>query len=263
MSRVAKLDSGSLDTEIHSVFWKDFQANVPIVKNKDEFQLLLETLVFFCGTRQVNSSLTQTYGSQLSGVQYKCSKKTLYLITILAKYLESKLSYLIFSSPNAASNKILYRLFQHATTLYSTLDLILFTKFLAGSSTFLSPLHRVLGVSSTTSAFNPPAFYNNTVYSQVEFQNRQLLWNAILEVFNMTLLSNAKWLNKSYAKSSHQDLSPVNRTKCAYCSEFPTNPYEISCCNSVFCYLCAVKVLEWSKCPNCSSEHTLRATPLY
>lgn len=270
MSRVAQLDSTALDQEIHNVFWADFQSNINTLKNKEEYKLLLDTLVFFCGSKFISRSKnTITYGSQLSGVSYRCRRSTLYLITIVSYYIEKKLSSLLFSSsPLETLNKQFFlKLYKWLTSIYSTWDLINFAQFLlsinSNNHTFLSPLHRALGVSSTTDTLNPINFYHNTVYAGIEFQNRQLLWNAILELFNATLLNNAKWFNRRPQKLTQAIEQNIDKVICPYCSEFPTNPYEISCCKAIYCYVCVAKSLEWSQCCNCNTTSELSAKPLY
>ncbi|QLG70201.1 hypothetical protein HG535_0A01390 [Zygotorulaspora mrakii] len=271
MLRVAQLDSAALDDEVRSIFWRDFQTNLPITRNKEEYQLLLESLVFLFSSKLLAGSFTNTYGSRLSGVSYTCKRRTLYLITTLSGYLESKLSHFVFSSSNRIvtnNSDKLRKAFSYLTTVYSFFDVFLFAKFLSNlSSTYLSPLHRLLGVSFSGSDSSASTFHDNTVYSQIEFQNRQLLWNAILELFNVTLLSNAKWFHRHYSSSSSTDqkhsVASSDDAHCPYCNQFPTNPYVISCCNSTFCYLCVVKVLEWSHCPRCDATANIKASPLY
>lgn len=270
MSRVAQLDSTALDQEIHNLFWTDFQSNIDTLNNKDEYRLLLDTLIFFCGSKLISRTQdTTTYGSQLSGVSYRCRRRTLYLITVFSYYIEKKLSSLLFSSSrlDRFNKQFFLRIYKWGSNIYSAWDLINFAQFLLSigsqNQKFLSPLHRILGVSSTTDTLNPINFYHNTVYAGIEFQNRQLLWNAILELFNATLLNNAKWLNRRPQKLIQGNKQNIDQVRCPYCSEFPTNPYEISCCKALYCYVCVAKSLEWSQCNNCDTTTELSARPIY
>lgn len=265
MSRVAQLDSSALDQEINSLFWTDFTRNFAPQKNKEQWQLLVETLVFYFGSKSGPDNIqTTTYGSQLSGVKYGCKKRTLFLITILSRYLNSSLSHLLFSHNTSTWLLETYKYLCH---LYSALDLLNFAHFLLGSrltgDKYLTPLHRLFKTPSYTDTLNPINFYHDTVYAGIEYQNRQLLWNAILELFNVTLLNNTRWLNRQ-AASKHPATQKSRRgSSCPRCAEFPTNPYTISCCKANYCYLCVVKALELSQCNSCQSNRDLEATPLY
>lgn len=265
MSRVAQLDSSALDEEVHSLFWSDFAQNVNPQSNREEWQLLLETLVFYFGSKSLSTGpQTTTYGSQLSGVGYMCRRRTLFLITILSKYLKNRISHFLFTSKYAAN---LIELYKYPINLYSALDLLnLFHFLLSTSSTslkYLSPLHRLLGASSSTDSLSPVNFYHNTVYAGIEYQNRQLLWNAILELFNVTLMNNTRWLNKTPPTSTAPTVPSTKVVHCARCTEFPTNPYKFSCCRSIYCYTCAAKALDSVQCDRCHSTKNLQATPIY
>lgn len=265
MSRVAQLDSSALDQEIHSLFWSEFTQNISPGKNKEEWQLALETLVFYFGSKYAPIDQgTTTYGSQLSGVKFACKRRTLFIISILSKYLNSRISHLLFTTSATIRLIDAYRYLSH---IYSALDLLNFAHFLFSTSStclkYLSPLHRILGVSSSTDTLNPINFYHETVYAGIEYQNRQLLWNAILELFNVTLLNNARWLNRKPQTQTILSGQDKRVLHCPRCSEFPTNPYKLSCCKTIYCYICVVKSLEIGQCDNCNSSNELQATPIY
>lgn len=268
MSRVAQLDSTALDQELHGLFRTELAQNLDIHANEQEWHLLLDTLVFFFGAKLATASgQTTTYGSKLSGVTYNCKRRTLYLIAILSNYLESRISQKIYSSTNSLLWRRLKTLYEYLNRIYSAVDLLNFARFLLSTghndTKYLSPLHWFLSASSVTETHNPASFYHNTVYAGIEFQNRQLLWNAILEFFNATLLNNAKWLNGRRQKPDKIIDSTKQPGLCAKCQEFPTNPYQMLCCHANFCYVCVIKTIDGGICDNCNSSSDLRAEPIY
>lgn len=261
MSRVAQLDSIELENEIHNLTWRDFETHIQPEKYKEEFKFLIDTLVFYFGaTYLTRSYTTTTYASALSGVSFKCRKRTLFLITVFTNYLQTKLSHAVFNS----SKQWALRLYSLITNIYVHFDLLNTLHFLMCASsktpTFLSPLHRLFGVVSTTDTIDSKDFYQNTVYAGIEFQNRQLLWNAILEIFNMTLLNNAAWLK---AKPKRTADNRLKAEVCPHCGEFPVNPYSMACCSSIYCYICVVTALDGSYCDKCEATKNLSAKPLY
>lgn len=261
MSRVAQLDSQELQNELHNLMWADYQFQMQPQKHKEEIKFLLDSLVFYFGaTYLTRSSATTTYTSHLSGVSFNCRKRTLFLVTILANYIHTKLSHCIFNS----GKKWALRLYTITSHFYAYLDLLNMAHFLmsgtTGSFTYLSPLHKFFRVASTTDTYDPKHFYQNTVYAGIEFQNRQLLWNAILELFNTTLFTNTTWLIAP-PKKSHK--KKADKNSCVHCGEFPTNPYKITCCQSVYCYVCVVTILQTSHCEQCDTKNNLKASPIY
>lgn len=264
MSRVAQLDSQELSNELHNLMWNDFKNHLQPGKYKEELKLLLQTLIFYFGTKYSKpSKTTTTYESALSGIEFKCKKRTLYLITILVNYLNSKVSHLVFNS----TSKLALRIYTFLSQIYINLDLLNSIHFLLSTSsntpTFLSPLHRLLGASSTTSMNSSTDFYQNTLYAGIEFQNRQLLWNAILELFNITLFNNARWFISTPKSNQNKQQLSKNRVHCPQCNEFPVNPYQITCCDAIYCYVCAVTAMNKSYCPNCDQKTNLTAKPLF
>ena len=153
---------------------------------------------------------------------------------------------------------------------YRGCDVSNFLRFLtadgADTRSFLSPLYRVFNVYSTRLVGDGPAgisdFYSNSVFAGLEFQNRQLLWNALLELFSKTLLTKRGLL--PFARRPPRPRSGATfKTVCPHCESFPTNPYQIACCRANYCYVCVVKALEWSMCDACGASGALTAKSVY
>ncbi|CAG60461.1 PEX2 [Nakaseomyces glabratus] len=249
MSRVAQLDSVVLDQEVDHLIWNIFQKDFKVSKYAEECQFLLRCLVFICGSKSVDGVNTTTYGSRLSGVYYLCRKRTLFVSNILIHYLYRKLSNLYFSSNNISERTL--RLYRWISTLYGVLDLTTFLRFLLsdGNTKYLSLTNRLLGIVTSVDMLSPSSFYQDTVYAGLEYQNRQLLWNALLEVFNSTLMNSNKYLWDTRKKRD----KPANETTCPECNGFPVNPYRSSCCRANYCYICGMKALAREHCTNCGN----------
>lgn len=268
MSRVAQLDSVALDSELHHQLWSEFQKAVAPVRCKDEWQLLLHALVYSLGTRSAGCSTT-TYGSSLSGISYNAGKASLFTVTILLNYLHKKISHRLFSRSSHGSSQValLVRCYRALARLYKLCDLAVFFKFLSGrGSIYLSPWHELFNITCQDSLASSD-FYQNTVYAGLEFQNRQLLWNGILELLNVDFLST--WLlRRSVAgrmrpKTSGGQGGAGRDGGCTYCGEAPVSPFAVSCCGAIYCYVCVVKCLEWGMCQGCAKTGEFVAKPVY
>ncbi|EDO19060.1 hypothetical protein Kpol_2000p24 [Vanderwaltozyma polyspora DSM 70294] len=264
MSRVAVFDSLELDNELHDLYWREFKQNLNIRNNEHEWEFLLNSIIFLFSTYKKGNNLTTTYALELtSNNLFNATKKTLFVITILKNYINKKLQHLIYNN----SNESLLYLLHWFNKIYSLLDLINFLKFLSSfnnSHLFISPIHRLLNVPITrTNLESSSDFYQNTVVSNLQFQNRQLLWNSILELFNMTLLNNSAWLQRKFKPMKLKNKSLTDSTICTRCDEFPSQPYRFQCCQSLYCYICTIKTLDLSICQNCGKDNNLKAVPLY
>ncbi|QHS74060.1 ubiquitin-protein ligase peroxin 2 [Saccharomyces paradoxus] len=271
MSRVAQLDSIALDKELYGQFWSEFNAAFDTNERKEEWELIVNSIVFMCATRflpQFGSSCT--YGSALSGVAFQCRKRTLYVVTVLAGYLWKKITHAVFNGSHGGNQMVWLKLYKWLNLLYHGCDVTNFLRFLtadgAHARAFLSPLYRVFNVHSTRLVRDGSAsvsdFYSNSVFAGLEYQNRQLLWNALLELFSKTLLTKRGLL--TFAKKQPRSRSGTfPKTVCPHCGGFPTNPYQIACCHANYCYVCVVKALEWSVCDACGTSGRLTALPVY
>ncbi|AMD20979.1 HEL302Cp [Eremothecium sinecaudum] len=250
MSSVAQLDSLALDSELHESIWNEFQSHFKPINNIDEWQLLIHTLVFYLSTH-TNLKGVSTYGSQLSGVTYQTTKSTLFLVSVLVQFLHKK-----FSSAILRGDKFT-KWYLMASKLYHCYDLFNFLQFLS-TPCFISPIHRLFNVTCTK-ALEESTFYTSTVYAGLEFQNRQLMWNTILELLNKNVLQ----LNYFSRQQLEKNETPTRQDQCARCKELPVNPYSSSCCRSTYCYVCLIRNLDVMFCSNCGTKKTFTATPLY
>ncbi|EJS43191.1 pex2p [Saccharomyces arboricola H-6] len=278
MSRVAQLDSIALDKELYGQFWSEFNGAFNTDGYKEEWELVLKSVVFVCATRflrQEGSSCT--YGSALSGVAFQCRKRTLYVVTVLAGYVWKKITHCVFDGSQGARQVMWLKLYKWINMMYHGCDVTNFLRFLAaegtegaqggGARSFLSPLYRVFNVYSTRLVDDGSAsgFYSSSVFAGLEYQNRQLLWNALLELFSKTLLTRRGLLAsaKRQGQRQRQRQRRESKTVCSHCDRFPTNPYEMACCRANYCYVCVVKALEWSMCDACGASKRLAAAPVY
>ncbi|CCC69593.1 hypothetical protein NCAS_0D00120 [Naumovozyma castellii] len=263
-SRVAHLDSRSLDDELRKTFWKQLQSVFPDSRFEDELKVVLDTLIFVCASKYIpmNGS-TSTYGSRLSGTLFKARRRTLYLITILSGYARKKLSHLLFSTNGHALSQKCYRVLKILYDLFDFYNISLFLSSPQGTGKkYLSPLHRILNVKSVSDITNPSTYYQETAMGATEYQNRQLLWNAILELFNNTLLTSSRFYLTNGSKKK-KVVRSGNKEVCHKCQNFPCNPYLISCCYNYYCYICSLKVLKRGECPVCKESYNLKFTPSY
>lgn len=138
-----------------------------------------------------------TYGSALSGVAFRCRKRTLYVVTVLAGYVWRKITHFVFNGSRGGGQMAWLKLYKWLNVAYHGCDVTNFVRFLAadgvGARSFLSPVYRVFNVYSTRLVRGGSAsgsdFYSGSVFAGLEYQNRQLLWNALLELFSKTLLT--------------------------------------------------------------------------
>ncbi|CAI4061495.1 hypothetical protein N7582_001910 [Saccharomyces uvarum] len=271
MSRVAQLDAIALDSELYGQFWSEFNAAVNTDGHKEEWELVVNSLVFVCATRFLSQhGSSYTYGSALSGVAFRCRKRTLYVVTVLAGYVWRKITHFVFNGSRGGGQMAWLKLYKWLNVAYHGCDVTNFVRFLAadgvGARSFLSPVYRVFNVYSTRLVRGGSAsgsdFYSGSVFAGLEYQNRQLLWNALLELFSKTLLTKRGLL--PFAKRPQRARSgTASQTVCPHCERFPTNPYQIACCQANYCYVCVVKALEWSLCDACGASKALTAAPVY
>lgn len=265
MSRVAQLDSVALDLELDRIVWSRFQKQFQVTEHVEEWQFLVRSLVFLCGTRATGTVSTSTYGSRLSGVLYLCRRRSLFVSSILLQYLQRTLSNLYFNSNNVSERAM--KVYRWLATLYGVLDLTTLLRFLLsdGNTKYLSLNNRLLGIVSSVDSLSSSSFYEDTVYAGLEYQNRQLLWNAMLEVFKSTFLnSNALvWDNTRKIRNKQPTSGIVDERVCPECNGFPVNPYKISCCHANYCYICAMKTLARSNCSQCGKKGQLEMNQLY
>lgn len=244
--RVNQLDASLLDSQLLEQlkeklkdafkFWQgDFKD-----KYDSELGLLLRALLFKITVWDHGT----TYGAKLQNLVL-VSKKTglpigpklraLYgLITVLGPYVVSKLEERQFLSPQTV-DKI--------TLAVNSASLFNFVAFLY-SGEYLTMVLRLLGArwASVTRSTNRLVNY--------EFQNRQLVWNALTEFLYFVIpLINIKKLVRRVlrpqTKTSAKSLQFLSKRLCAICFEQDstiaakgiTNPYTAGCPHT-YCYVC-------------------------
>lgn len=284
--RVGQLDASLLDSEllsqlkdklfdavkIYNPDWKD--------RYEDEFMLLLRLLLFKV-TVWDNST---TYGGKLQNLQlaHAVSTKSLRIplsrkqklaygaITIGGSFLWAKLeSYLVNASYENPDNPIVQKLRALADRLslvWTSASLFNFVLFLY-SGNYATLVMRLLRMKYVTVTHTVSRVVN------FEFQNRQLVWNALTEflLFALPLVNFAKIQRKIamlvWTKSGNKgDFSFLPHKSCAICyqrdagvtgtikTNAVTNPY-VTDCGHVYCYVCLKLELEkgdWS-CLRCNS----------
>lgn len=256
MSRVALLDSADLDLELQNQLWSQFQSKIKPSNFIDELQLVLHSLIYLLSTKKNNQRIV-TYGSMLSGISYNTNKTNLYIVMVLTKYLGKKLSSHVF----ALNSKIIIQCFKLLFKTYKLLDLINFINLLTHRKDLIytSLWHRLFNITCTYS-FSENDFYKDAMYANMEFQSKQMILNNLLELLNADSL--APWLIKKFINKPSIRKN-TNKNKCYICDELPINPYSISCCNTRFCYTCALQCLEWNICNQCGSSTEFSMNPVY
>lgn len=253
MLRVSRIDSGELDAELYEIIWTKFKSIIPLTTNQEEWRLFIDTLVFLFSARysSFGGGITTTYGSHLSNLGFTCHKISLYLLSVFKRYFNNKLS-------NRYVSSFIYK---RIRTMFNLFELINFIHFIRNSDTkYYTFLHRLLKIQSIT-LNTGSSFYENSIYSGLEYQNKQLLWNTTLELLNLTILpSTVQYLNYFRTKNNIKETT-LNNSKnvvCCLCNEFPTNPYRIQCCQGIYCYICLLKSIEWKHCYKCNSNGELK-----
>lgn len=296
MSRVAVLDAANLDNEISQILWARIKANLGLHlgDHEEEGKFLLNSILFLLAATQigepssVNTTITTTtYGSRLSGIVYRCRKRTLYVATILIDYLLEKWSHLVTTQQSNQRTTSIIRL---ASVIYKLCDTLLFCCLIASSGDprglFPSIKHRLLNIRAlyqglTKQRIGIPTPHESTALVNMQTEGQQLLWNGVLELLNTAVLKNRRVLiplirklrslrtggneeeEREQRVTNKANTSVDSVVTCTECKLFPINPYKMSCCSRIYCYVCAVKALEWRRCSACKRTSNLRATPVY
>ncbi|CAH00186.1 ubiquitin-protein ligase peroxin 2 [Kluyveromyces lactis] len=239
MSRVAQLDGVSLDLQLTRALQSDLGFPCP--------QIVVEILVFLLGSRRWHQGSVATYGSVLTGVGYQCSRWRLFAVTVVLRHL-------------------LHR-FERTNLVYELLDLIHLLQFLTSGTGGPSLLHRLFRVPAV---FQPGFSYSDTT-SGSSASEVQMLWNASIEMIaGLSLFKNgfvsvtstnaaAVAAAKAIAGGSSSVGAPGEKfsqknTLCPVCGEVATNAFTITCCNTRYCYTCALEV-EQSHCLVCNTKN--------
>lgn len=291
--RVGQLDASLLDSELLSQLKDKLFDAIKIYKPEwkdryeDEFKLLLKLLLFKV-TIWDNST---TYGGKLQNLQlaHALSTKSLRiplsrrqklaygLVTIGGSFLWSKLdAYLVAASYDSADNPTIMRLrdlVDRLSVVWTGASLLNFVLFLY-SGNYSTLIMRLLKMKYVTVTHTVSRVVN------FEFQNRQLVWNALTEflLFALPLVNFAKIQRKITMaiwndRSAKGDYNFLPQKSCAVCYQRDagvtgtfktnaiTNPY-VTDCGHVYCYVCIKLELEkgdWS-CLRCNKV-VKRASP--
>ncbi|SCU95613.1 LAMI_0F03048g1_1 [Lachancea mirantina] len=249
---VKAFDGQQLDIDIQSTLWQTFHRQILPIKYAEELKLIITSLTFFLATKRSKTG-TSTYGSRLTGCEYRTTKLPLYVATILGDYLAKQFSSSFSHQTNC------FKVLKIIDKLSSLWEFSTFLQFVAGSQTYLSTWHKILSIQCQQTNFSE--FYGGTVYASQDFSNKQLLWNAILEILNTESIG-AILLTKLEKQNLLTNHSTSTKT-CPNCNEYPINPTSISCCKSTYCYICFLRVLKSSQCKSCKSTTTLQGTLIY
>lgn len=251
---VNKIDGEKLDNDLYSHLWALYDDKIKPTSNREEFKLLIKTLAFHFSTKS-NGIQTTTYGSALAGTSFQTAKLSLFAANILMPYLVQKLQTFLYNTENSLLPKI-----RIVETLMSVWSLSTFIQLLSGSpKQYLTIFHKIFRIKITT--FMQSQFYQNTITASMEFQNTQLLYNALLQLLN-NQVSQSKLIQKLLRSSTKKGIKKQNAFNCPYCDEEPNIPYRTSCCNKILCYLCVIKTLEFKNCAGCNTAN-FSAAPLY
>ncbi|CUS25101.1 LAQU0S27e00122g1_1 [Lachancea quebecensis] len=251
---VSKIDAKKLDSDLHSQLWNLYDTELKPTANREELRFLLKSLAFHFSSKS-NGRQTTTYGSALTGTSFQAAKLTLFLADIAMPYLTEKVQSLLYKS----DNKYL-PVARTIEKLVSIWSISTFVQLLSGSEkSYLSIFHKLLRIS--TSNFTQSQFYQGTITASMEFQNSQLLYNALLQLLN-TQVSQSKVIQRFLRSSNKKPQRGINPNDCPYCNETPNIPFKTSCCKKILCYLCVVKTLEFNNCAGCNTTN-FQASPLY
>ena len=281
MSRVGLFYARLLDDELSRVLQTQTQ-NALGMPLGGAAQLVWDTALFAARTIGTQNSCA-TYGAQLSGVQFSASRRLLYVCAVLLRHAAT----LAQSWLAQGHGQLLRKL----RAIFAAADLADFLCFLAapqnGAAQYLGVAYRLLRVRAQLALPSGAAgggYTEQTRLASLDFENRQLLWNAMLELLNTVALPNSRRIymavrgtrasgaSGASAISAGANVPGANAISasganeicvCALCAEQPCNPYKLRCCGALYCYACACKALEWRTCAVCAHTSDLSAVPLY
>lgn len=252
--RVGQLDASQLDNElldrVKSLLWdglRHWSADLPD-RYAAELLALLK-LAFFKVTIWDRSS---TYGGRLQGLQLvdsktgrgmSRSKKIAYAVIVIGgNYLWTQLSdYLTAAAYDTGEISLVIRVRTIADRLEfisSAMSLFNFLVFLYNGQ-YSTLILRLLRVKWS------PVSRKTSRLVNYEFQNRQLVWNALTEFLlfimpfvdvNKVQRSLVSWFRPSQ-DASRENMSTLPDRQCAICDELLTVP-SFGECGHMYCYVC-------------------------
>ncbi|SCV03259.1 LANO_0G03070g1_1 [Lachancea nothofagi CBS 11611] len=248
---INSFDSLSLDNELNNQLWSTYHRNILPQRNLQATKFILKALIFFASTKS-DRSFSSTYGSSLTGVVFTTTKSIMFTTNVLLPFILDQLQ----------SRPYIYNIksFRLLTNLAQALSFTTFLQFLSGNSkVYITLIHKLFRITAMST--NNSASYRSSVNSSIEFQNSQLLYNAVLQLLGTQVVKSEflhKLIRRKYSTSHHLS----NSSHCPTCNNLPTNPYLSNCCSKHFCYLCVLKCIERQNCSFCDSKINA-AGPLY
>lgn len=265
--RVGQLDASLLDADLTNqlkdILWKAFSVYRPELRDKYEYELLLllKLLLFKVtvwdysttyGAKLQNLQLVQASSTFHNQRQLTSRQKLLYgIMTIGGSYIWAKLDdYVTTAAVDSPSVRLLRRVQILFWRCWTACTLFNFVAFLF-SGNYLTLVMRVLRIKYMLAGRNTVRTVN------YEFQNRQLVWNALTEFLLFVLpLINVTRLRQKLAQmftTPPKDggrLSFLPEKTCAICFDQDdgpssahvhmktvTNPY-VANCGHIYCYVC-------------------------
>lgn len=254
---VNQVDGNKLDIDLDDQLWSLLSTKLKPSSHTSEIRFLLSALTFYLSTTSDNIN-TLTYGSSLTGTCYKTTKRTLFIANVLSPFLLQKFQTYVYNS--GASFLKVYNLLHKIATVWS---LTTFLKLISGNNPpFLSLLHKLLRIQAIP--YTNSDFYQNSVNASIEFQNTQLLYNALLQLLNTHIIGSSllKFLTKRQSGQTKHQKQTIQIRNCPQCNEIPTIPYKTSCCATIMCYYCLIKCIASKECSGCEAQK-FQAIPIY
>ncbi|GMM54355.1 ubiquitin-protein ligase peroxin 2 [Maudiozyma humilis] len=260
MSRVGLFYSRQLDEELGRVLGA--QAESALGRPLDGLWRFLWDSVLFAASTGASGSFSATYGARLSGVRFAAPRRVLYVCAVLAQYGAATVQNWLVRGHG--------RLLHLLRAIFAAADLADFLCFLSaprgGAAQYLGAVYRLLRVRAQSAAGAAGGYTEQTRLASIDFENRQLLWNALLELLNAVALPNSRRIYMAVRRGEQRRSSGAEKSaagSCALCAAQACNPYKLRCCGAVYCYACACKALEWRACAACARSSDLSAEPLY
>lgn len=250
-SAISILDGQMLDTELErSLLGRldeslaDITLPISLQRLKTNYGVEMKTLLRLALFKLLIWDRSTTYGLSIQNLKLSAStwQKIGLLVTIISGYLATKLESNIYARDGDDPVFDLYvrRIKPVVDKLGPVVDLLISVQFLlrSGSNAPSNLAHGLLGVSYAKTqhlAVSGLADPQNVSY---EFQNRQLIWNAVTETLKLAQLWQLpQWVRKWQQQQQQPETKAASG--CAFChSDICYNEIAVTPCGCRFCYLC-------------------------